>query len=101
MNTLSKEKFLLLKLMEECSEVSQRASKAIQFGFDEVEPCQDKDNHRRLQDEIHDLLSVIVLLGEVTAKPFEQPWSATVRKKENKILKYLNYSEELGELKVE
>ena len=46
---MNKDKFLLLKVMEECAEVSQRASKLIQFGWDEVEAGQELNNQQRLQ----------------------------------------------------
>jgi NTP pyrophosphatase (non-canonical NTP hydrolase) len=55
---------LLLILMEECDEVSQRSSKAQRFGAREVQSGQDLDNVQRLSMEIGDLLHVVDLLRE-------------------------------------
>jgi NTP pyrophosphatase (non-canonical NTP hydrolase) len=49
----------LLMLMEECAEVAQRASKQMRFGRDEVQPGQSDPNHKRLRDEILDVLCCI------------------------------------------
>lgn len=54
--------FLLLKLMEECSEASQRASKQIQFTATEVQQGQDLNNSQRLRLEINDILTLVKLL---------------------------------------
>lgn len=101
MNTLSKEKFLLLKLMEECSEVSQRASKALQFGFDEVQEGQEKNNFERLQDELDDLNSIVSLLSIYLPHELTLPCWKTVYRKADKLDYFADYSEQLGELKVE
>jgi len=54
----------LIMLMEECAEAAQRASKQLRFGRDEVQPGQDMPNHRRLRDEILDVLAVVGRLQE-------------------------------------
>lgn len=89
------EQFLLIKLMEECAELSQRASKTIQFGWDEKEPNQDKTNIERLQNELDDLLVMASLVGlDINLKEDK------VVKKHDKILKYLEYSMKINEIKI-
>jgi hypothetical protein len=52
---------LLIILMEECAEVQQRASKALRFGLDEIQPDQPHDNVHRLSLEVGDLVAVLDL----------------------------------------
>lgn len=54
--------YLLLKLSEECSEVSHRASKAMRFGMDEVQSGQTDNNGDRIIGELRDLTTVVTLL---------------------------------------
>jgi hypothetical protein len=53
---MNSDQYHLCKIAEECAEVSQRALKAMQFGLDEFQPGQDKDNLERLVEEFEDLL---------------------------------------------
>lgn len=55
---------LLLKLMEECDEVSQRASKQILYGKNEVQDGQSLTNQQRLEGELQDLFIIIAMLVE-------------------------------------
>lgn len=48
-------------LIEECSEVIQRATKMLRFGVNETQPGQPYDNEARLSHEVGDLLIVIGL----------------------------------------
>ncbi|MEH6358963.1 MAG: hypothetical protein V7745_08235 [Pseudomonadales bacterium] len=56
---------LLVILMEECAEVTQRASKAIRFGLEEVQPGQEYTNAQRLAHEIGDINEVVNRLCSV------------------------------------
>ena len=49
----------LLKLMEECAEVAQRASKQMLFGKHEVQQGQSLSNAERLRSEVLDVLLCI------------------------------------------
>lgn len=105
---MNREQFLLLKLSEECAEVSQRAIKQIQFGAKETQgkgsPSNDirpetlLTNAERLRGEILDLFSLISLLEDCGAIPefnfedFQDAKSAKIAK----MNKYLKYSNELG-----
>ncbi len=53
------ERELLTILIEECSEVQKRATKAMRFGLEEVQPGQSLNNVERLSEEIGDLLCVL------------------------------------------
>jgi NTP pyrophosphatase (non-canonical NTP hydrolase) len=89
---------LLLKLAEECAEVSQRALKQMQFGRDEVQKDQDKTNGERLREEINDVVSVVTMLiesGGISSITSEELLDA-VNIKQFRIEKYLKYSQELG-----
>lgn len=50
---------LLTILIEECAEVQQRATKALRFGLDEIQPGQPYTNKFRLGSEVGDLLEVL------------------------------------------
>lgn len=56
---------VLAILIEECSEVIQRATKMQRFGINEVQPGQELTNAERLSDEVGDLLETIRLAGSV------------------------------------
>lgn len=50
---------LLECLAEECAEVIQRATKALRFGLEEVQPGQPLTNSERISQEVGDLLAVL------------------------------------------
>jgi len=52
---------VMVILIEECTEVQQRATKLLRFGAGEIQPGQLLDNIYRLSLEIGDLLEVIDL----------------------------------------
>ena len=58
------ERELLIILMEECDEISQRAAKILRFGALEVQPGQLFDNVERMCQEIGDFECVRDLLHE-------------------------------------
>jgi len=64
METLTKKQILLIQLMEECDEVSQRCAKALRFGLDEVQEGQIMTNEERIRLEFNDLLAVADILNE-------------------------------------
>lgn len=61
---MNRTEILLTCLMEECSEVAQRASKALRFGLEEVQAGQDRNNAERIVEELRDLVAVAFLLEE-------------------------------------
>lgn len=85
---------LLLKLMEECNEVAQRASKAIQFGMDEVEPEKAEDNRTRLIGEFIDLLAVWEMLESlgVVSMPAHDHFRRAITDKKQKVKRFRQYA---------
>lgn len=90
--------FLLLKLAEECDEVSQRALKQIQFGRDEIQSGQASTNGQRLYQELADLMAVIDMLSRMGEIPEEDisTYIDDIVEKQAKIIKYMEYSQSLG-----
>ena len=96
---MNKDKFLLLKVMEESAEVSQRASKLIQFGWDEVEVGQSLSNQQRFQNEVTDLICVLQMLNTSIATPVKLHITLDeFSDKVEKIAKYYKYAKDLWEL---
>lgn len=93
---LTRLQFLLTKLAEEAAEVGQRALKAQQFGLDEGEPGQDETNRQRLHRELHDLISVAIILNSEFEFGYRSPMVETIQAKRAKINKYYDYSAMLG-----
>ena len=95
---MSNEQHLLLKLIEECAEVQQRASKYMQFGGQETQTGHIDDNTTRLVMEINDLICTIALLSEenILPTPNADDLRAWYERKVEKIEKYRRYSQELG-----
>lgn len=99
---INKEKYLLVKIQEECAEVSQRAAKAIRFGLKETQKGQDKNNLERLKDEILDLLAAFMVFeveaGIILHDLEFDIYQDVMRLKIERINKYMDYSREIGEL---
>lgn len=85
---MTREEYLLLMVMEECDELSQRASKALRFGIAQVQPGQTFDNRDRMISEFADLVAAMDMVGislkEVTAQ--------AVVNKIDKVERYLAFS---------
>lgn len=98
---MTENQFYLLKLIEECAEVAQRAAKQMQFGLYEIEPGQGETNRERLRNEINDLLYCIKVLEQVQEIPSlsKQELRVAMNKKCEKINQYLDYSRQLGFVK--
>ena len=98
---MKKNQYLLLKLMEECAELSHTASKQIQFGKDSDNNGKyEKTNATRLQEELLDLLIVVRELQLDNQIPVwsRKDFTAAKKAKLEKMQKYLNASTRLGEL---
>lgn len=83
--------YLLICLTEECAEIAQRATKALRFGLDEIQPGQTLNNKERLIQEIADLFGVIEKLELEIPKD-------KVLAKQIKIEKFMKYSKQIGRL---
>lgn len=75
-------------------EVAQRASKALRFGLDEIQPDQPLTNAERIMVEFDDLLAVVQMCQERALLPYGA--QERVQAKKDKVAKFLNYSRECG-----
>jgi NTP pyrophosphatase (non-canonical NTP hydrolase) len=53
----------LTLLIEECAEVTQRATKIIRYGYQSKHPTGDYDNKELLEQELGDLVGIIDLMA--------------------------------------
>ncbi len=97
---MTEQEYLLTKLVEECLEVAQRATKALCFGIDEVQPGQQHSNRHRLLLEWNDLLATQEMLHDKTGIALFGD-SDLIRAKKRKIEKFMIYSREQGCLEKE
>lgn len=88
--------FLLIKLAEEASEISQISLKTAQFGLDEVYTAE--TNQQRVHAEINDLLAIVELLNKEYNFKFEPNLETQARKLE-KMDYYFEYSKKLGTIR--
>lgn len=94
---MTRREHLYVIAMEECDELSQRFSKALRFGGDEIQLGQAETNRTRVLREFADLLAAMEMLGFT---PVVRPdnalrsWDA----KKAKVEQYLAYSTECGTL---
>lgn len=89
--------FLLIKLAEEASEVAQIALKTAQFGPSELCPGLTLTNVARIHEELNDLLGIVSMLNEMASFDFEEGDHLA---KKAKVMKYLQYSVDLGQVKL-
>lgn len=97
MNKMTHEQFLLMKLAEEASEISQIALKTAQFGMTEKHPDMELNNKERIHLELNDLLAVVDELNTWAQFDFKENHAAKINKIE-KLNTYLGYSIQLGKV---
>ena len=106
-SALSERQYLLVKLIEECAEVQQRATKALTFGIYETQaqgPSLNRsaeanlNNNERLAQEFTDLVAVSEMLNEHIAMPLSVSDTRAKDLKKEKIKKYMEYSRSLRTL---
>ncbi len=93
---MTEQEHLLSCLVEECCEVSQRATKALRFGLEEKQPGQGFTNAARICGEFADLIGTYQLLVEKGYLP--SPSTGQVELKKEKISEFLIYSRKCGTL---
>lgn len=105
---------LLSIVREECSELSQRVSKAMRFGLREVQddPISNPDlldNQMRCDVEFHDLLATMEMAGLITIEtvsgdrelpnvPFIRVAPTLIAAKKEKVERFLELSRKMGTL---
>lgn len=98
---MTQEEYLLVCLMEECSEISQAAAKALRFGLEDTHPERvDKTNELELLTEFYQLLTVMDMLQENgKIKNFSPTEIQEIKdKKKSKLIEYMSYSQDKGKL---
>lgn len=92
---MTRQEHLLTILIEECNETAQRATKALRFGLEEVQPEQDATNAERIVYEFNDIVAVMELLYAEGGLPkvFD---AVSAGLKKVKIEKYFSYSSNCG-----
>lgn len=61
---MTRKEHLLTILAEECNETAQRASKALRFSLEEIQPGQSLSNGARITEEFSDLCAMIEMLQD-------------------------------------
>lgn len=89
------QEYLLVSLAEECAEVAQRATKALRFGINEIQPGQPYPNGMRLMDELDDLLLIVKMLQDDGHLPTS---SSDIESKRQKVFRFMDFAEECGKL---
>lgn len=97
---MNRSEHLLTIVAEEAVEVAQRATKALRFGLDEVQPGQQLSNLQRLMGEVYDLLGSLEMLHRAAGRHMGIDLDA-VEAKKAKVEKFLAYSLELGTLQAD
>ena len=87
--------YLLIKLAEEASEVSQIALKTSQFGMEETCPGLLENNKQRIHSELNDLWGIVTMLNNEFNFEFKLD-PVKVDLKQLKVNKYYEYSKEQG-----
>ena len=103
---MTREQHLLACIAEECSEVQKEIMKIFRFGM--VKPGDTKHttlkgrevppNYESLRNEIIDLLGVINMFGEEHTDLFTEEAAERIMLKGQKVLAYMDYARELGQL---
>ena len=94
---MNKEQYLLIKLSEECSEVSQITSKSLRFGIGNIRPDSVYTNSQKITQELADVMAAAMYLEEEGV--INMPGSAMIQESRDKIDKYLEYSKLIGIVK--
>ena len=91
---MTRTQHLIVILGEEGVEVSQRTTKALRFGIDEIQPEQPLNNASRIMQEMADMIGVYEMLqSEGVLPPVNRDM---IEAKKIKVENFLKYSESLG-----
>jgi hypothetical protein len=89
---------LLVIAAEECNEIAQRISKALRFGFNEVQPGQELDNAERIRREVVDLAAVLYMIEDESGMDLTTIDAGEIGAKQVKVEAFLELSDECGRL---
>lgn len=89
---MTKEEHILVLIMEECAEVSHRASKALRFGLDEIQKDQEWTNKQRLLQEFNDLMGIMKMFSGNTLSDIIN--YSQIDEKIAKVERWMKYSQQ-------
>lgn len=89
------ERELLTMLIEECSEVIKRATKAQRFGLDEVQPGQHFTNFDRLSHEVGDIYGIVRMCQDANIVMVDRKLDSFAVAKIEKVHRYLQNEPEV------
>lgn len=98
---MTRTEHLLIILAEESVEVAQRATKALRFTLEEVQPDQTltkRTNAERIMQEYADLIAVVEMLLDEGSLDRPRDMRSMVAAKKLKVENFLKYSRERGTL---
>lgn len=98
---MNKENYLLVCLMEEAAEIGQAAAKGIRFGLDDYHPDREHHkNHDELLEEYYQTVAIIEMLQEesILKKLSLEEIECVKQRKKKKVIEYMTYSKEKGQL---
>ncbi len=95
---MTRQEYLLTKLMEECCEVAQETAKAKLFGVHEQRDLP-TSNRERMQKEYNDVLAIVDMLNLAGVTLYRD--EALIAAKKEKVERYMRYSRECGTLQDE
>lgn len=97
---MNREQYLLVKLMEECAEIIQIASKSIRFGLHNYHPDvpHGQNNKYHLEQELIDVLAVLTVMYEEELLDSDaEVTDAEISKRIEKLEQYYDISREIGQ----
>lgn len=96
---MNKKELLLVKLIEECAEVSKVATKYLRFGENSKGPKEEKTNRELLEEELLDIWAIWQYITEegIADEPGES-MDQRLEGRIERIEKYLEVSKQLGTL---
>lgn len=93
---MNRTEYLLIQAASECNEVAHRATKALHFGLNEVEPGQSLTNAQRIVEEFVDLLGVMSMLEDqgLIQIPVGAELFSSIAAKKAKVEKFMRFAAE-------
>lgn len=91
---MTKQQYLLQKLIEECSEVQKDTCKALIFGLDNGYPGTTETNQQRIEREVQDLYTILQMLKDECGFDFT-PDADKIQEHHHKVNHYFAYANEL------
>jgi hypothetical protein len=92
---MNREQMLLVKLIEECAEISKVATKALRFGMNSIQPSSGETNRKLLKEEHKDYMATLMLLQDETGVFFSMT-NDEIRERKARIEEYFKVSQNLG-----